>query len=143
MYSFFLAYVVLQVSDGLVVMENDQLHLACTKLYNIKKVAFADMNRVIAHHLAAWMLPAQESSGSIGRWRLFGDPLLHLCSHPGYKMLNVKSVPQMPASSIPFTADLWPGLLRRLHQMIITDAKIEEGINWYLKLEGNIYLGCF
>jgi hypothetical protein len=49
----------------------------------------------------------------------------------------------MPLKSIPFTADLWSGLLKRIYQMYLTDAKIEEGINWNVNIEGELALKAF
>lgn len=77
-------------------MENDQLNLICTKLLNIKRVSFIDMNKVIAHCLSSILLPYGHSkcpSRQDVRW--FAEPLSHLCSHPSYKLLNIKAVPQV------------------------------------------------
>jgi len=103
------------------------------KLLNIKKVSFWDMNKVIAQCLSSILLPSVKESGN--GLSLFYDIINHLCSHPCYKLFNVKTIPQMPASSIPFSSYIWSGLLKHLHQMLIADAKLEEGINWSIKVE--------
>eukprot|EP01111_Echinosteliopsis_oligospora_P005744 TRINITY_DN19366_c0_g1_i1.p1 TRINITY_DN19366_c0_g1~~TRINITY_DN19366_c0_g1_i1.p1 ORF type:complete len:186 (+),score=28.53 TRINITY_DN19366_c0_g1_i1:156-713(+) len=54
--------------------------------------------------------------------------------HPSYKLLNIKTIPQMPTRSIAFSSYNWMGLLKHLHQMLIADAKIEEGINWSVRV---------
>lgn len=51
---------------------------------------------------------------------LFGDIVEKLCCHPAYRLLSLRSLPQMPAGSIDFTTFTWPAILRRLHQMQIT-----------------------
>lgn len=51
---------------------------------------------------------------------LFGDHVEHLCCHPGYRMLTLRNVPQMPAASVGFTTFTWEGTLKRLRQMQVT-----------------------
>ena len=51
---------------------------------------------------------------------LFGDIVESLCCHPAYRMLSLRSVPQMPAASLDFTTFTWTAILRRLRQMQIT-----------------------
>lgn len=98
------------------------------------------MNKVVAHALCSMLLPsyhwdsvAKKPSAIPLRW--FVDPLSHLCSHPQFKLLNVKTIPMMPQTSVAFSSYLWSGLMKHLHQMLIADAKIEEGINWNIKIE--------
>jgi hypothetical protein len=42
----------------------------------------------------------------------------------------------MPASSMAFSSYNWIGLLKHLHQMLIADSKMEEGINWSVRVDG-------
>ena len=51
---------------------------------------------------------------------LFGDTVEKLCCHPAYRLLSLRSLPQMPPGSIDFTTFTWPAILRRLRQMQIT-----------------------
>ena len=51
---------------------------------------------------------------------LFADVVERLCCHPAYRLLSLKSLPQMPPGSIDFTTFTWPAILRRLRQMQIT-----------------------
>ena len=51
---------------------------------------------------------------------LFGDIVEKLCCHPAYRLLSLRSLPQMPPGSIDFTTFTWPAILRRLRQMQIT-----------------------
>lgn len=53
---------------------------------------------------------------------LIGDIVESLCCHPAYRMLSLRSVPQMPAASLDFTTFSWTAILRRLRQMQITGA---------------------
>ena len=45
-------------SDAILVMENDQLHKICTRLLNLKKIGFKDINKVICHKLLGILQPA-------------------------------------------------------------------------------------
>lgn len=50
-----------------------------------------------------------------------------LACHPEYKLLSVSTIPQMPTSSIAYSTFSWPGLLKHLRQMLISNTKMEEG----------------
>lgn len=58
---------------------------------------------------------------------LSGELASALACHPEYKLLSVSTVPQMPASSIAYSAFSWPALLKHLRQMLISNTKLEEG----------------
>eukprot|EP00026_Physarum_polycephalum_P001013 Phypoly_transcript_01014.p2 GENE.Phypoly_transcript_01014~~Phypoly_transcript_01014.p2 ORF type:complete len:461 (+),score=81.77 Phypoly_transcript_01014:2396-3778(+) len=141
-----------QVSDGIILVENDTIHTVCTKLLNIKKVGFPDMNKVIAQQLSSVLLPSYTMSSpspslSSPSFSSLAHPFVpshlsllsglvkHMCSHSSYKLMNLKTIPQMPPSSIPFSSYNWTGLLKHLHQMLIADSNLEEGINWSIKAD--------
>ncbi|XP_013868260.1 tubulin delta chain isoform X2 [Austrofundulus limnaeus] len=117
-----------QLSDAILVHENDVVHKICSQLLNIKPISFSDINGVIAHQLGGVLQPAltPDSHGAYG-----GNPLGELVSalacHPEYKLLSVCTVPQMPTSSIAFSTFSWPALLKHLRQMLISNSKMEEG----------------
>lgn len=50
-----------------------------------------------------------------------------LTCHAEYKLLSVSTVPQMPSSSVAYSTFSWPGLLKHLRQMLISNSKMEEG----------------
>ncbi|PRP78227.1 hypothetical protein PROFUN_13865 [Planoprotostelium fungivorum] len=130
-----------QEADAIMIMENDQLHTVCNKLLNIKQVSFDDMNKVIAHNVGNTLLPCHRwrpnSTDTMKRERVhfFSGIMRHLVPHTNYKMIHFKTIPQMPSTSVAFSSYLWSGLTKHLHQMLLTDAKIEEGINWNVKIE--------
>ncbi|CAG6005639.1 unnamed protein product [Menidia menidia] len=126
-----------QLSDSILVHENDTVHRVCGQLLNIKQISFGDVNRVIAHQLGGVLQPAltPDSHGAHSRNPL-GELVAALACHPEYKLLSVCSVPQMPSSSIAYSTFSWPGLLRPLRQMLISNAKMEEGqfsIDWQVR----------
>lgn len=132
-------------SDAIILMQNDQLHKACSKLLLLKQISFSDINRVICHALASVVQPAIKFE-HFKQCQGIEDPLLyqqcslsdlqgHLCPYPDYKLLSVKNIPQMPERSHAYSRYLWSGLLKHLRQMLITDAPTEEGMDWTMQLE--------
>ncbi|XP_042343107.1 tubulin delta chain [Plectropomus leopardus] len=123
-----------QLSDAILVHENDTVHRVCSQLLNIKHISFGDVNRVIAHQLGSVLQPAltADSHGVYSR-----NPLSELVSalacHPEYKLLSVSTIPQMPSSSIAYSTFSWPSLLKHLRQMLISNTKMEEGIDWQVR----------
>uniref|UniRef100_A0A3P8TUG1 Tubulin delta chain n=1 Tax=Amphiprion percula TaxID=161767 RepID=A0A3P8TUG1_AMPPE len=47
-----------QLSDAILVHENDTAHRICSQLLNIKHISFSDVNKVIAHQLGSVLQPA-------------------------------------------------------------------------------------
>ncbi|KAM6933181.1 LOW QUALITY PROTEIN: tubulin delta chain [Xenentodon cancila] len=117
-----------QLSDTILVHENDTVHKVCSQLLNIKQISFSDINRVIAHQLGSVLQPAvtPDSHGVCSRNPL-GELVSALACHPEYKMLSVSSIPQMASSSVAYSTFSWPGLLKHLRQMLISNTKMEEG----------------
>ena len=70
------------------------------------------------------LLPAGCSGLQGKSLTLFGDHVEHLCCHPGYRMLALRNVPQMPAASVGFTTFTWEGTLKRLRQMQVTGQRL-------------------
>ena len=44
-------------SDGLILVENDEAQIACTKLLNLKRPSLENMNEVISKQLASVFFP--------------------------------------------------------------------------------------
>ncbi|XP_044057156.1 tubulin delta chain [Siniperca chuatsi] len=123
-----------QLSDAILVHENDTVHRICSQLLNIKHISFGDVNRVIAHQLGSVLQPAltADSHGVYSR-NPVGELVSALACHPEYKLLSVCTIPQMPSSSIAYSTFNWPGPLRHLRQMLISNTKMEEGIDWQVR----------
>eukprot|EP00041_Stephanoeca_diplocostata_P019620 m.426201 g.426201 ORF g.426201 m.426201 type:complete len:497 (+) comp21353_c0_seq5:613-2103(+) len=56
-----------------------------------------------------------------------------LCSHPDYKLLTVRCLPQMPDAHKAFSNYTWPRLVKTLRQMQVAVWPCEEGVNWQAK----------
>mmetsp|Transcript_6826 Transcript_6826/g.10699 ORF Transcript_6826/g.10699 Transcript_6826/m.10699 type:complete len:443 (+) Transcript_6826:226-1554(+) len=128
-----------KVSDGIITVENETVNAICTKLLNIQRPSFGDLNRVIAANLAHVLAPSRrynstESSSGVST-NILLDPIRHLCSHPSYKLLNIRATPQIPPRSIAYTVFSWPALLKHLLQMHVSDARVDSAINWNLNFQ--------
>ena len=140
-------------SDAIIVSQNDQLHKICSKLLLMKEITFFDMNRVVSHSLASVLQPAVsltsfQETAHTSNPLLFGscslsDLASNLTPHPDYKLLSVKCVPQIPDHSHDYSYFRWPGLLKHMKQMLITDSPIEEGMDWSLQSSSSHSLATY
>ncbi|XP_078535951.1 tubulin delta chain [Lissotriton helveticus] len=123
-----------QSSDALLIHENDIVHKICAQLMNIKQISFRDVNKVIAHQLGSVLQPACSSEVTTQYSRNpLGDLMERLVPHPEFKLLGLRNIPQMSETSLAYSTFTWPGLLRHLRQMLIANAKMEEGIDWQVR----------
>jgi tubulin delta len=128
-------------SDGVLVVQNDSIQKICSRLLGLKNVSFDAMNSVICHGLGSVLQPAvcRGTVASVGAkmdgWH-FGDFVSHLVPHPHYRLLSLSTIPHTPPGSQAYTQYLWSGLLKHLHQMLISAAPIEEGLDWSLRVPG-------
>ncbi|XP_012868657.1 PREDICTED: tubulin delta chain [Dipodomys ordii] len=121
-------------SDALLVHENDAVHKICAKLMNIKQISFSNINQVLAHQLGAVFQPTYATEGSPHyRRNPLGDLMESLVPHPEFKMLGIRNIPQMSENSLAYSTFTWAGLLKHLRQMLISNAKMEEGIDWQVR----------
>lgn len=128
--------VLLQSVDGVFLVQNEALHAAATRLMNIARPTFDDLNRLASRSLAGAMLPAHWHSlhGSVATTRVPGAYLAAtvnaLACAPSMRLMTLLGVPVIPERSVDFTTFAWPALLKRLRQMLLTGSTLDEGINW-------------
>ncbi|XP_072273393.1 tubulin delta chain [Pyxicephalus adspersus] len=122
-----------QTSDALLVHENDIIHKICSQLMNIKHITFKDVNKVIAHQLGSVFQPAYTTESSYYSRNPLGELMECLVPHPEFKMLGLRNIPQMSEHSLAYSTFTWHGLIKHLRQMLIANAKMEEGINWQVQ----------
>ncbi|EQC31617.1 hypothetical protein, variant [Saprolegnia diclina VS20] len=120
-------------SDGILLLQNDMADRACQKLLTIPKPSLDQMNHVLANHIASVLLPAAAVDARSAC--LLPTILRELCAHPGYKLLDIKLVPQLSTRSREFSTHQWSGILKHLHQMQIANCSLDEGVNWDISLE--------
>lgn len=131
-----------QSSDALLVHENDIIHKVCSQLMNIKQISFRDVNKVIAHQLGSVLQPAYTADGDSHYSRNpLGELMESLVPHPEFKMLGLRNIPQMSEHSLAYSTFTWHGLVKHLRQMLIANAKMEEGINWQVQLPSEVATG--
>ncbi|KAM3934179.1 tubulin delta chain [Leptodactylus fuscus] len=131
-----------QVSDALLVHENDVLHKVCSQRMNIKQISFRDVNKIIAHQLGSVFQPAYTADGASHYSRNpLGELMECLVPHPEFKMLGLRNIPQMSEHSLAYSTFTWHGLIKHLRQMLIANAKMEEGINWQVQLPSEAATG--
>ncbi|XP_040280604.1 tubulin delta chain [Bufo bufo] len=131
-----------QSSDALLVHENDIIHKVCSQCMNIKQISFRDVNKVIAHQLGSVFQPAYTADGASHYSRNpLGELMESLVPHPEFKMLGLRNIPQMSEHSLAYSTFTWHGLIKHLRQMLIANAKMDEGINWQVQLPSDIATG--
>ncbi|KAG7479007.1 tubulin delta chain [Solea senegalensis] len=116
-----------QLSDAILVHENDTVHRICSQLLNIKHISFSDVNRVIAHQLGSVLQPAltADSHGVYSRnplgegnahrqartrwWRLFRACTTKAIFTEQLSSLDSWSVePFLHVQYIPYSHNLFP-----------------------------------
>lgn len=122
------------VSDALLLLENDAVHAMCARLLALERISFDDINGVMARHLAHALLPAggavqADGGGREACTRLF-DTVPRLCAHPSFKLLTARMLPQVSARAADYSAASWAQITKHLTQMLVADARMEEGIRW-------------
>eukprot|EP00892_Ulva_mutabilis_P006400 jgi/Ulvmu1/4131/UM019_0110.1 len=79
------------------------------------------------HNSAAALtcLPSQ-----LGRRLVLADILGQVAAHPSYRLLSLRTAPQVARDSVKFTTFQWNGILKRLLQMFITRSACSERLDW-------------
>lgn len=110
--------------DGVLVARNDDAAHVARERLGVSSVGFDDMNKIIAGGFQHVLGP-REGKGSV--WRELNR---HVTPLPGLKLASVKRMPIMAKSSSAWSSYEWSTLVKHLRQMIVTDAVMEEGMNW-------------
>jgi len=99
-----------KTTDAVMLQENDELQKLCSGHRGESKKDARDLNRVLVHRLLSMMLPVESS-------RTMGSTLSNLTSHPSYKLLSIRTCPELCAEeSREFNTFSWNGLVRQLQQ---------------------------
>eukprot|EP00040_Diaphanoeca_grandis_P009647 m.49602 g.49602 ORF g.49602 m.49602 type:complete len:464 (-) comp21062_c0_seq2:124-1515(-) len=127
-------------SDALLFLENDRLHDVCQKLCGPKqKISFQHINKEIARNVVGFMAPCVSlgvGDASIPIPSRFptqatiADIGAVLCPHSGFKLVTVRTVPQMSDTHREFATYQWEGMVRTLRQMSVVNSFSVEGMNW-------------
>jgi len=110
-------------SNGIILFENEKAKNLCRKNKGIDRPSLFDINSFIAANVSPVLLPKYQLRDPVNgpRSRLssasFSSDIIHLCSHPGYKIMTIKNQPQTFQASIEYTSDSWSALLGSLDRM--------------------------
>ena len=126
----------IQTSDGVVTIFNDQVLRICQQLLNCKRPSYSQLNSVIAQQMVSILYPSSNTESRLcSLWQNY-NPLRQItdtvCSQEQFKLLQLLQIPQCSLASRNFSADLWEGLSTRLKQMVLTNSS-EAKINWSVK----------
>ncbi len=130
------------VSDGIVIFENDVINQLCLTTEKVAAPTFEDLNATISRNIANAFIINQRTHEMrfSAPSKTVRDPFAafqHVCRHPGYKLLTVKSLPQTAIGSEAFTSESWEAILKHLYQMHITGSAIDHCLNWRRSLDRN------
>ena len=116
--------------DGIWMHSNQVAHEICRTRFNLKKVTFSDINRLVAGDLASCLLPAVNKFAANSTMPLFSI-ISDLCAHPAYKLLASRSLPQYAQKSFQnYSTDL---LIKYMHQLSRTGQFNEDKGNLNFK----------
>lgn len=128
-------------ASGSILLKNDRLHNICVKSLLIDKVSLTDLNKVASHQLASILQPSNILSRSrtdFPHRDILFDIVRSSSCHSHYKLLNLRCLPHLAETSIPFSTFSWPGLLKNMKQMLITNFFVDEGMNWQTQTSESI-----
>jgi tubulin delta len=93
-----------QYSDGVLLFDNEIAHDMCRRGLGKERPVLKDLNLAIAMGLVSAFLPKTNvntsNSASSRRSNSLPMQIAHLCSHSGYKFMDVKFVPQVCTPSM-------------------------------------------
>ena len=81
-------------SDGVIFHRNSIINDLLQSRFSLKNVSFHDLNRYIARELSSVLLPAKDEGGALHKMPIF-QLASDLCSHPNFKSLTIRSLPQI------------------------------------------------
>ncbi len=121
-------------SDGVLIFENEVAQDLCKRMKGIDRPTLNDINKLIAANITPMFLPKYHTDVINGTRTCqltksyFNDDIVHLCSHPGYKFLDVKNTPQTSHDSVDFTYDSWLSIMNILTKMQVKGSACERGL---------------
>lgn len=119
------------VSDMLVIFENDHLHKMSINLLKNKNTDLHDLNDLIAVKIGSLFQPLERSEQS-----RIHDIISHLTPHPEYKVVTIKSAPHYAKESGVYEASLdWKALVTHMRQTLrVSYLEKEHVFDWETKL---------
>lgn len=119
------------ISDMLLIFQNDLLHKMSVNLLKNKNTDFHDLNDLIAVKIGSVLQPLERSESS----KIY-DIVSHLTPHPQYKFVTIKSAPHYPKATCMYEANVdWNVLVRHMKQTLrVSYFENEPVVDWEMKL---------
>ncbi|GAB65911.1 delta tubulin [Plasmodium cynomolgi strain B] len=110
-------------SDAIVLFENDKFELMCKRMNN-ENINTEEINRHISLFLTYTLGLPLDSANAMGSGgskytNAMNSILTDLCSHPSYKLLTTRYLPQVFEENMKFEQNTFSMLLKRMHKMVI------------------------
>ncbi|CRG99552.1 delta tubulin, putative [Plasmodium relictum] len=120
------------VSDCIILFENDKFELMCKRINN-ENINTDEINKYISLFLASTIgLPLDFTNlknGNNYKYSNFMNSILtDLCCHPNYKLLSARYLPQVFKENIKFEYNSFNMLLKRMHKMVIKGSILDSDI---------------
>lgn len=116
----------LYILIGVILFENEVAKNLCQQMHNIERPTMYDINNIIANNITPILLPKYNDKSQNAS---LIDDINDLCSHPGYKILDIKTLPQTSRRSVDYTSDNWSNLIKSLLRMQILGTWSEIGMS--------------
>lgn len=119
----------IEITDMVLVFENDQLHSICENLMKIQNTGSDDLNQIIGHKLAAVFQPVY------GTTNILSSLTYQITPHPQYKIASIKASPlTLPSTPLYNESYKWLPIFRHLKQMLRAPAFDMELIDMETKM---------
>jgi tubulin delta len=112
-------------SDSVIIVQNDAALQQVKLMHRIETPSLFDINQVIAGNLVPFLLPKRQYGRQASASSL-PDDVMSLCSHPAYRYLEARSIPQTSRDAIEFTYDKWDSLGGTLRRMLQAGMQCER-----------------
>lgn len=127
-------------SDGIIIFDNECLVNHAKELLHVNRPDFSDLNKILSDQIASVLFPALGTgslssppkllaSSHLVQYKLIETIVSNLLFDPDYKLLSLKTIPQVSDKARDFTVESWSALESRIIQMI-TGRYFEYNIKW-------------
>lgn len=118
------------VSDCVILFENDKFELMCKKINNAN-INTEEINKYISLFLTYSIgLPVDTTMNITGSCynytNMMNSVLSDLCTHPNYKLLATRYLPQVFKETMKFEQNSFNMLLKRMHKMLIKGCIVDS-----------------
>ncbi|CAG5091327.1 Oidioi.mRNA.OKI2018_I69.PAR.g12974.t1.cds [Oikopleura dioica] len=119
-------------TDGIIFHQNSSITDIIQSRFDLKNVAYSDINNYVAKELASILLPIKDSDGALHKMPIY-QIAVDLCPSPNFKCLTPRSLPQLhnpKRAFLTYSNDL---LLKYMHQLCLTGNFNENSGNMNMK----------